>query len=88
MQLFIVSDSPVRTMRRRDGSGSFQVQSCGLLGKDGLAQRFDLFIDERDRPYPAGTYVLDPERSLYVNRAGALSVRPVLIPVPTEKAKA
>lgn len=81
-QLFIVSEAPARVVRSRDGHRSFQVQACGLVGRDGLAQRFDLWVNEGESLYKPGRYTLDLERSLYVDRKGNLAVRPVLIPAP------
>lgn len=82
MQRFIVSDAPHRTVRSRDNTRSFFVQSCGLVGRDGLAQRFDLWVNESESLYKPGQYVLDPELSIYVDRKGNLAIRPVLIPAP------
>jgi len=87
-QQFIVSNAPHRTVRSRDGHRSYLVQSCGLVGSDGLAQRFDLWINEDQSLYQPGRYVLDVDRSIYVDRKGNLAIRPVLIPAPTEAKKA
>lgn len=86
MQQFIIPSEPPRTVKSRDGSRTFTVQRCGLVGSDGLAQRFDIWHSAGESPYPPGRYVLDVDRSLYVDRRGNLGIRPVLVPVESKKA--
>ena len=86
MQQFIVPNAPARKVNARDGKRQFWVQPVGLIGSDGLSQRFDLWINEGETPYPPGRYVLDIERSIYVDRKGNLAIRPHLIAVAEKKA--
>lgn len=86
MQIFVITDAPIRHVNARQGNRTFQVQTCGLIGNDGLAQRFDIWHNADDTPYKPGRYVLDVERSIYVDRKGNLAIRPVLIPVNEKRA--
>lgn len=85
MQQFVIPNAPTRNVKSRDGQRNFIVQQCGLIGSDGLGQRFDLWLNGGETPYPPGRYVLDIDKSIYVNRRGDLAIRPVLIPVEAKK---
>lgn len=85
----IIANVPLRKVPSKDGKRTFHVQSAGLVGSDGLASRFDVWISDRDTPHQPGEYEIDHERSVYVDRQGNLAIRPVLVPVaPAAKPKA
>lgn len=88
MQHFLVPEGEPRRVRAKDGQRTYSVQWVGLVGRDGLASRFELWTSGDKSPYAPGRYVLDVDNSVYVNQQGKLAINPVLIPFATSKDKA
>lgn len=82
----MIPNVQARRVNSRDGKRSFLVQAAGLIGKDGLAQRFEVWHGEKDTPHPPGEYTIDLDNSIYVGKTGNLEIRPRLLPVEAPRA--
>lgn len=80
----------MRTMNKRDGTGSFSLQAAyaHTIGKDGkpkpYPESFDIFVPTdptsgQPKPYAKGFYTIDPN-SFYVNK-GRLDMFLRLVPI-------
>ncbi|MET4727143.1 hypothetical protein ABIE09_000937 [Lysobacter enzymogenes] len=80
-------NSAVRTVPRKDGTKMhFNEQSCAIDCGDEFPRPFKINLDDEQKPYPPGTYYVDPS-SFEVNKFGSLEMgrRVKLVPLPPTK---
>lgn len=86
MNLILVksANSVVKTVRRKEGSDlHFNEQTCAIETGDEFPRPFKLTLDDDQKPYPPGHYMVDPS-SFVVNKYDSLELgrRVKLIPFP------
>lgn len=63
-------------------------QTGWLHGDEAYPEKIELVLRDPLKPYPPGLYVIDYDKSVYVDRNQRVSINPVLMPAPTEARKA
>jgi hypothetical protein len=66
---------------------SMHKQTGWMHGDEAYPEKIELVLRDPLKPYPPGLYVIDYEKSIYVDRNQRVAINPVLMPAPVEARK-
>jgi hypothetical protein len=87
VRVLVPEGGEVRRVTSKKGD-AFSVQAVGIMGRDGLVQRTEIWHGAKDTPYAPGEYLVNPAGSIYVGRDGNIACRLKLIPAVAAARKA